>query len=102
MKNIDWSKAPEGTTHFGRHLWYRLDKGVWFFHVGSAPYPGWGWIPASNSEDWFKENVIARPFRAEAEARQQREMDIAYDLISGGFTEQQSNTLARVLMEVVR
>jgi len=49
-----------------------------------------------------KQEHDAKPFREAAEARLQREHDIAYDLRSGGFTEQQSNTLARVLMEVVR
>ena len=43
----------------------------------------------------------AAPYRAAAEARRQREHDIAYDLLSGGFTEEQSRTLARVLMEVI-
>ena len=49
-----------------------------------------------------KQGKESQLYRAEAEARLQQEHDIAYDLRSGGFTEQQSNTLARVLMEVVR
>lgn len=62
MRNIDWSKAPEGTTHSTTHgcvCWYKNDKGVWYYHVG--PVTGGSWIPSENTEEWREMHLIARP-----------------------------------------
>jgi hypothetical protein len=47
-----------------------------------------------------KHEAEVQPFREAEEADRRQERGIAYDLNSGGFTEEQSNTLARVLMEL--
>lgn len=52
---IDWSKAPEGTTHFGPEseelaaAWYKLDEGEWFAMLTSDD-DQWDYSPCVDDE----------------------------------------------------
>ena len=61
MSEIDWSKAPEGATHWGPGVyvnWYKKsDKDEWmFFDSGSV-----AWEEDCNGTRWCEANLIARP-----------------------------------------
>jgi len=55
---IDWSKAPEGATHYnqtvGAPTWYKQVGGVWHFE-----YNNW-WYPSNNKPD-YSERLTPRP-----------------------------------------
>lgn len=64
--NIDWSKAPEGATHYNTetrrfHRWMKLEGDVWFFHDGSYwreqmyGFPGFGDRPVKLEVLRYKE-----------------------------------------------
>ena len=59
MKNIDWSKAPEGATHATKECssWYRNNNGTWYFYHESNR----GWVLSECSEEWREVHLIARP-----------------------------------------
>lgn len=47
---INWSKAPEGTTHYKHSLFYRQHTGVWEYHNNY-------WLKSSNVDSWFNDAV---------------------------------------------
>ena len=47
---VDWSKAPEGTTHYKHNLFYRQHAGVWECHNDY-------WLKSSNVDSWFNDAV---------------------------------------------
>ncbi|BEU28742.1 MAG: DUF1905 domain-containing protein [Edwardsiella phage MSW-3] len=55
MSHIDWSKAPEGATHWGGGFWYRQGK----FALGV--FNGDRWVPCVNSRIDLCEGVVRRP-----------------------------------------
>lgn len=61
---IDWSKAPEGATHFGpeneewHEAWYKLDEGEWFDMLTSD---GDQWGRSSCVDDERVSQMIQRP-----------------------------------------
>ena len=67
MNTPDWSKAPEGATHWGpenrdwREVWYKIDKGQWFAWVAGAARQ---WSKARTVDDeWTdrEEALMPRP-----------------------------------------
>jgi len=57
MNKIDWSKAPEGATHYSHNkTWYKFadDEYLFFSGVGN-------WIGSGNSTHWHKHSLTPRP-----------------------------------------
>ncbi|WP_278439503.1 hypothetical protein [Pseudomonas oryzihabitans] len=63
-ENIDWSKAPEGATHWGpethshRACWYMQSAGGWLF---SLAHQGLGWLEKDHIEPYRLNQLVARP-----------------------------------------
>lgn len=65
MKNIDWSKAPEGATHFDTaeyrtKSFMKLEDGAWYFWPPMFDCPGWRFWHA-DSVDADTGPFVARP-----------------------------------------
>lgn len=61
---IDWSKAPEGATHWGpethshRACWYMQSAGGWLFSLADQ---GLGWLEKDHIEPYRLNQLVARP-----------------------------------------
>lgn len=47
---VDWSKAPDGATHYKHNLFYRQHLSVWECHNDY-------WLKSSHVDSWFKDAV---------------------------------------------
>lgn len=64
MSEIDWSKAPEGATHWGPETqshhacWYMQSAGGWLFSVAKH---GLAWLEKDHIEPYRLRELVARP-----------------------------------------
>ncbi len=60
MSDIDWSKAPEGATHYnpdGTPRWYKKTSARWFVYYTATN----SWDLSGNEEGWHEKTLIPRP-----------------------------------------
>lgn len=90
---VDWSKAPEGTTHYKHSLFYRQHAGVWECHNDY-------WLKSSNIDSWFKDAVSKEEDLEMNKKEVSKQVSCIEDLEVGMFIKG-TNNIIRVIIAVV-
>ncbi|MGB0942968.1 MAG: hypothetical protein ACPGUE_11225 [Marinomonas sp.] len=96
MNNIDFSKAPEGATHYYKNdyfgvVFYMLKDGAWFHYLSESDF----WVLSGNSKDWIDSTLIEITNHAIIECKTEREQMLCEQVlrvIRGEASQQLVNT----------